>query len=1066
MLNGIIRFALNHRMLVLIAAVAVLVYGSIEATHLPIDVLPDLTRPRVVLVTEAHGLAPEEVETLVSFPLETTLNGATGVTAVRSSSDIGLSVITVEFDWGTDIYKARQIVQERIAGVLGQLPPDARPLMAPQSSLLGQIMLVGMWSKNGDTGPLDLRTQADWVIKRRLLTIPGIAQVIVMGGGKKQYQVLIDPHQLHRFDVHLPDVEKALEESNLNVTGGYLQKGSLELLARGIGRLKSVDELKRIVVKPDERRHVLLQDVAEIVEREQAKRGESSVNGEPAVVFTIQKQPGYDTRRLTEQIEAALVDLRKGLPSDVIIEPTYKQREFIDYSVHNVIEALRDGGLLVVIVLFIFLVNVRTTVITLTAIPLSALATALVFRWFGQSINVMTLGGLAVAMGELVDDAIVDVENIFQRLRQNAQLPERGSSEATDAEHAASQFRQPILKVIYEASREVRGAIIVSTVLIVLVFLPLFALTGMEGRLFTPLGVAYLVSILMSMVVSLTVTPVLSKYLLGKAKITHEDKDGIVLRGLKRLVTPIIHLSMNGFGLSLIVAAVAVGVLISVVTLTQLGSSFLPAFDEGAAQVNVFLPPGTSLQASTAVSKLVDQRLALLLQSDERPNYPIRYFTCKTGRAEEDEHVMGVNVSEYVLTVNSDCGLPREQLIKLLHETLSVVPGVEIEVEQPIAHLISHMLSGVQAQIAIKIFGDDLDTLRRKANEVKAAIKDIDGIAEPIVEQQQPIAQLRIELNREQLARYGLSAQFVNEQVETALSGHVVTQLLENQRSFDVVLRFADEYRQDYTELGRMHLHLPDGKLIPLSEVAHIYEAAGPNTINREDSRRRIVVRVNTLGRDLGSAVAAIRAAVDEKVQLDEGYFFVYGGQFEAQQSATRRILLWSLVTLVGVVLVLYSAYPKLTLVAQLLFALPTAFIGGVVALVITKQELSVASMVGFISLAGIAARNGILLMSHYLHLYKEKGFSKEMILTGSLERLAPVLMTALTTGIGLVPLVVGGHQPGKEILYPVATVILGGLIASTGCEFLIRPGLYWFLGHRATSQLSTRSDDVIGGHE
>jgi len=1046
MLNEIIRFALNHRLLVLIAAVAVLVYGGIEATQLPIDVLPDLTRPRVVLVTEAHGLAPEEVETLVSFPLETTLNGATGVTAVRSSSDIGLSIITVEFDWGTDIYKARQIVQERIAGVLGQLPSDARPMMAPQSSLLGQIMLIGMWSQNDKTGPLELRTHADWVIRRRLLTIPGIAQVIVMGGGKKQYQVLIDPHQLHRFDVHLPDVEKALEESNLNVTGGYLQKESLELLARGMGRLKSIDELKRIVVKADERRNVLLEDIAEIVEREQAKRGESSVNGRAAVVFTIQKQPGYDTRRLTEQIEDALVELRKGLPTDVVIEPTYKQREFIDYSVHNVIEALRDGGILVVIVLFVFLVNFRTTVITLTAIPLSALATALVFRWFGQSINVMTLGGLAVAMGELVDDAIVDVENIFQRLRQNAQLAEP----------------KPVLQVIYDASREVRGAIIVSTMLIVLVFLPLFALTGMEGRLFTPLGVAYLVSILMSMVVSLTVTPVLSKYFLGKAKITQEGRDGIALRALKRVVTPIIRLSMNGFGLSAILGFVAIGVVLSGITLSRLGSSFLPAFDEGAAQVNVFLPPGTSLQATTAISKLVDQRLALLLQTDERPNYPIRYFTCKTGRAEEDEHVMGVNVSEYVLTVNSDCGLPREQIIKLLHETLSIVPGVEIEVEQPIAHLISHMLSGVQAQIAIKIFGDDLDTLRRKANEVKAAIKDIEGLAEPIVEQQQPIAQLRIELNREQLARYGLSAQFVNEQVETALSGHVVTKLLENQRSFDVVLRFADEYRQDYTELGRMHLHLSDGKLIPLSEVARIYEAAGPNTINREDSRRRIVVRVNTLGRDLGSAVAAIRSAIDEQVQLEEGYFFVYGGQFEAQQSATRRILLWSLVTLVGVVLVLYSAYPKLSIVWQVLFALPTAFIGGVIALVLTNQELSVASMVGFISLGGIAARNGILLVSHYLHLYQERGFTKEMILMGSLERLAPVLMTALTTGIGLIPLVIGGHQPGKEILYPVATVILGGLIASTACEFLIRPGLFWFFAGKATEQLSARGDEEL----
>jgi CzcA family heavy metal efflux pump len=844
------------------------------------------------------------------------------------------------------------------------------------------------------------------------------------------------------------DVEQSLRDSNLNVAGGYLQKESLELLARGIGRLPSSNDLKKVVVKRGEHRHVLLEDVAQVVEREQAKRGDASVNGKPAVVLTIQKQPGFDTRKLTENIESALIDLQKSLPSDVVLQTTYKQREFIDFSVANVIEALRDGGILVVIVLVIFLVNFRTTFITLTAIPLSVLTTTLVFRWFGFSINVMTLGGLAVAMGELVDDAIVDVENIFQRLRQNAQLP----------------TPLPLLTVIYEASREVRGAIIISTTLIVLVFLPLFALEGMEGRLFTPLAVAYIVSILASTVVSLTVTPVLARYLLPNAKATHEIEDGFVLRSLKRMMTPIIRLSMSGFGLSTILGFVSLSIVASVVALNFMGTSFLPQFDEGAAQVNVFLPPGTSLQTSRAVSRIVDQRLTWFLKSDEKPQFPIEYFTCRTGRAEEDEHVMGVNVSEYVLSMNPQMNprLRRNDIIKLLHEDLKAVPGVEIEVEQPIAHLISHMLSGVQAQIAIKLFGDDLDVLRSKAYEIKGAIENIDGIAAPVVEQQEPIPQLRIELNRDQLAKYGLSARYVNEHVETALNGRAVTKLLEGQRTFDVIVRFEDHYREDYTELGRMHLHLPDGKLIPLSEVAQVYESAGPNTINREDSRRRIVVRVNTMGRDLGSAVAAIRTAVDEKVHLDTGYFVVYAGQFEAQKSATRRILLWSAVTLVGVFLVLYSAYPSVTIVLQILFALPTAFVGGVIALLMTGQELSVASMVGFISLGGIAARNGILLVSHYLHLYPQRGFTREMILAGSMERLAPVLMTALTTGIGLIPLVIGGHLPGKEILYPVATVILGGLTASTICEFLIHPGLFWFFSGRATARLATRSTSEI----
>lgn len=1046
MLQGIIRFALNHRLLIVVAALAVIVYGSVVTTQLPIDVLPDLTRPRVVLLTETPGYAPEEVETLVTFPLETALNGAPGVQAVRSSSDIGLSLIYVEFDWGADIHTARQIVQERIDAVREQLPDGLNPLMTPQSSLLGQIMILGMWSTDGSTGPLEMRTQADWVVKRRLKTIPGIAQVITMGGGRKQYQVLVDPHLLHRHEVLLHDVEAALKESNVNVTGGYLTEGSRELLARGIGRLTSIEDIRQVVVRNDDFRPVLLDDVARVVPAAQPKRGDASVNGNDAVVLTIQKQPGVDTRRLTEQIQQALVELRASLPEDVVLEPTYQQREFIDYSVENVVEALRDGAILVVIVLFLFLLNFRTTFITLTAIPLSILTTALVFRWFDLSINVMTLGGIAVALGELVDDAIVDVENIFQRLKQNAQLSEP----------------QPVLKVIYDASREVRGAIIISTILVILVFAPLFALSGMNGRLFAPLGVAYIVSILVSTLVSLTVTPVLSRYLLPSARATRAQHDGFVLRILKRLIQPVIRLSMTKTGLSLMSGVLVCSAAISVLVVYLMGKDLLPKFDEGVTQVNVYLPAGTSLPASGRVARLVNEKFEKHLMTDENPDGLITHFTCRTGRAEEDEHVMGVNVSEYIIALNPDSGRTREDLILFFHEELKDVPGINVEVEQPIAHLISHMLSGVQAQIAIKLFGDDLDVLRRKAQEIKSSIEDIPGIAAPIVEQQTLIPQLRFELDRGQLARYGVSAAYVNEFIETALNGKTATLMLEDQRTFDIVVRLDNPYREELSNLDRLALVLPDGRVVPLSELANIRESGGPNTINREDARRRIVVRVNTQGRDLSSAVGVIRKRIDERVQFDDGYFVVLGGQFEAQQTATFRIVLLSAVSMVGVFLVLYSMFPSVSVVLQIFIALPAAFVGGVAALVLTDQSLSVAGMVGFISLGGIAARNGILLVGHYLHLYPERGFTREMIIQGSLERLAPVLMTALTTGIGLIPLVTGGHLPGREILYPVATVILGGLFTSTLCEFLLRPGLFWFFSERATASLATRETERL----
>ena len=1049
MLNLIIKTALNNRLAVVAIAVGLMVYGIVQTQQLPIDVLPDLTRPRVALITECPGLAPEEVETLVTFPLEAAVNGATGVMAVRSTSDIGLSVIYVDFDWGQDVYVARQIVSERIASVMGTLPDGVAPRMGPISSLLGQIVLVGMWSETGETSALDLRTIGDWVVRTQLRRIEGVAEVITMGGGRMQFQVLVDPHSLHKYDVTLHQVETALQAGNLNVSGGYVNRGSRELLVRGIGRVNTVEDIRSIVIEHRPERSVLVSDVATVARRAQVKRGDAAINGHDGVVLTIQKQPGTDTRQITEEINSAIAQLRQSLPDDVKISATYEQREFIDYSVSNVIEAVRDGAVLVVVVLFLFLLNFRTTAITLTAIPLSILTTALIFHWLELSINVMTLGGIAIALGELVDDAIVDIENIFRRLKENRQ--------------AGSPV--PVLKVIFDASSEVRGAILMSTVMVILVFAPLFALTGMEGRLFTPLGIAYVVSITASTLVSLTVTPVLSFYLLPRGSGTKKG-DGFVLRGIKACVRPILRFSMTGVGMTLVSTACLISVLFAGVTVWRMGKGFLPRFDEGAAQVNLFLNPGTSLEESTKVRRLADQKFAELLKNEQNPDGILLWFTAKTGRAENDEHVMGVNTTEYVMSLNPESGKTREEIIQLLDTAVADLAGVETEVEQPIFHMISHMLSGVTAEIAVKVFGDNIGELEKTANQIKTVLADVPGLQPPMVEQITFIPQIRIDLKREQLKSYGVSAAYVHEMVETALNGRIVSTIIDGQKSFDLLVRFDDEFRSNFDSLDRTPIELPSGGRIPLSELARIRETVGPNKIKREDARRRIVVRVNTRGRDLRSAIDEIQATIADKVKLPSGYSVAYSGQFEAQESATRRLLIFSALAVVGIFVVLYSTFASRNIVLQILVALPIAFVGGVVALVLTNQTLTVASMVGFISLGGIAARNGILLVETYIAKVKQDGRTKEAVIEGSLERVAPVLMTALTTGIGLIPLVIGGHLPGKEILFPVATVIVGGLITSTLAEFLLRPGMFWYLTGdiqklHAGEQLDSASADM-----
>ncbi|RIK75478.1 MAG: CusA/CzcA family heavy metal efflux RND transporter [Planctomycetota bacterium] len=1033
MLNTIIRTALQYRFVTMAIAIAVLLYGGYVLFGLPIDVFPDLNRPRVTIMTEAHGLAPEEVETLITFPLESALNGAMGVEAVRSSSAVGLSVINVEFGWNTDIYLARQIVSEKLALAADRLPPGVRPQLSPISSVMGQIMIVGMHSESGETPPLELRTLADWVVRQRLLTISGVAQVITMGGGRLQYQVLVNPEALVKYGVTLHEVEQAVSRSNANATGGYLASGNDELLVRSVGRAKSLADLERVVVKGDREQPVLVHQVARVAEGSQIKRGESAVNGSPAVMLIISKQPGADTRALTDRITAALAELSESLPKDIRINPdVYQQKDFIDLSIHNVIEALRDGGLLVVVVLFVFLLNFRTTFITLTAIPLSIVVTGLVFKWFGMSINTMTLGGLAVAIGELVDDAIVDVENIFRRLRENR--------------HAAQP--KSAMRVVFEASSEVRNSIVFSTILVVLVFVPLFALSGMEGRLFAPLGMAYIVSIAASLVVSLTVTPVLSYWLLPRARVMEHAEDGLLLRVLKSLGGRVIRFSVGHPWPILLTVLAAVG--LAVFTATQLGRDFLPPFNEGAVQVNVLLPPGSSLDASDRVGAMVDQRL-LKVEG-------VKSVGRRTGRAELDEHAMGVNVSEIILTLDPESTKTREEILDDIRYEASAVPGVVVSAEQPLQHLISHMLSGVQAQVAIKLYGDDLNVLRSFANVIKETIETVPGLVDLQVEQQVEIPQLQIQLRRDALARNGLSVEEVNEFIETAMNGRTVSQLLEGQRAFDVVVRLDDPYREDVEYLRRLSVNLPAGGAVPLSDVADVVVASGPNTINRENVRRRVVVQCNTAGRDLAGVVADIQQRLGPvEDRLPAGYFIEYGGQFESQQSATRTIGLLSVASLACMFLALYTLFGSVNLSLQVLAALPMASIGAVTALVVTGQSLTVASLVGFISLAGIASRNGILLIAHYLHLMRHEGetFSLEMIERAGKERLAPMLMTALTAGIALIPLTLAAGEPGKEILYPVATVIVGGLVSSTLLDFFVHPALFWLFGRRDAERLA-----------
>ena len=1036
MLNKIIKFSLNNRMVVLVSSILLLLAGLYTAKNMEVDVFPDLNAPTVVVMTEAAGMAPEEVERLVSFPVETALNGATDVRRVRSSSTTGFSVVWVEFDWGTDIYIARQIVSEKLAVVKDALPRNVgSPTLGPQSSILGEVMIIGLTS---DTTSLqDLRTLADWTLRPRLLSTGGVAQVTVLGGDIKEYQILLNPEKMKHYNVGMDEVIEVVQDMNLNASGGILYEYGNEFIIRGALSTNKLSELGKAVVKTVNDVPILIENVADVqIGNKAPKLGMASNRAKAAVLLTVTKQPSTSTLDLTDKLDESLAEIQKTLPADVkIATDIFQQARFIDNSINNIQKALLEGGIFVVIILLIFLMNIRTTVISLVTIPLAFVSTILALKLMGLTINTMSLGGMAIAIGSLVDDAIVDVENVFKRLRENRLKPK--------------PEQKSVMNVVYDASKEVRMPILNSTLIIIVSFVPLFFLSGMEGRLLVPLGVSFIVALIASTVVALTVTPVLCSYLLGKPKKGNKaEREPFVVRKLKIVYEKALKWVLVYKRVTL--GTTGVLLIATIIVFSSLGRSFLPSFNEGSFTINVSTLPGISLEESDKMGRATEQ---ILLSVPE-----IQTVARKTGRAELDEHALGVNVSEieapFLLDERS-----KDEVLAELREKLKLIPGVNIEIGQPISHRIDAMLSGTRANIAIKLFGTDLNKMFELGNQIKASIEGIEGIGDLNVEQQIQRPQLKIEPKREVMAKYGITLPEFAEVVNVMLAGEVVSMVYEGNKSFDLTLKVNDESRATSDRIKELMVDA-NGRKIPLSTIATISSTTGPNTINRENVMRKIVVSVNIAERDLRGVVNDIQKKVNDEISLPEGYHIQYGGQFESEQAASRTLLITSIFSIMAIFLLLFNQFRNVTQATVVMLNLPLALIGGVFAIYLSSEIISIPSIIGFISLFGIATRNGMLLISRYNDLHHEGFSAMESVMHGSLDRLNPILMTALSSGLALLPLALGGDLPGNEIQSPMAKVILGGLLTSTLLNGFIIPVMYLITSKKA--DLEAASEEIM----
>ena len=1043
MLNHLIRFSLSQRPIILVFAIVVIILGVKTANELPVEVLPDLTKPTVILLTESPGFAPEEVETLVTIPLENALMGVSGVSRLRSINDISLSLIFVEFDWGTDIYQARQFVQERLTGATEALPEGIRPYMTPVASLMGNIMLIGLTDPTGKTDPRELRSIADWNVSRKLQSIPGIAEVLSMGGGVKQVQVQPDPNKMLALGVSYEQIHDAAAKAVKNTTGGFLTESAQEIMVRNLGMTTDLGEIADTVVNYENDRPIRLRDVAEVVWDIEPMRGEAGIGskllyedskdvqvvGHPGIILSITKSPGFDTLSLTEQVEKSMADLQKSIPEGVEILTIYRQSDFIDIAIGNLEEALRDGAIMVAIVLFLFLLNVRITLITLTAIPLSLSITVLVFGLFDLSVNSMTLGGLAVAIGMVVDDAIVYVENVYRRLRENA----------------SRENPKPNIEVIARASAEVRSSILYATILVILVFLPLLALSGVEGRLFSPIAIATIVSMAASFVVSLTVIPVLSSYLL-RPKAGKVHKEGFIVRGLKWLFKNTwLNLALSQ---PFVIFLITGGLLyFAYGTVAHMGGNFLPPFREPTAVIATTTAPGTSLKQTNEISAIAQD---LLLQIPE-----VETVGYRVGRAERGDHVVPVSTVEFDVEFDKSNERSREDILADIRQTMKGIPGTFSAISGPLADRIGHMLSGVSAKVAIKIYGPELSELRRLGTEIVEIARKIPGLEEARGEQQAPIPQLRIEVDRSRALAYGITPGALNEQLAALMGGDTVAEIYEGQRVYDLVVRLPKEWRESQQKLSSLYIDTQSGQRIPLSYVADIRQGTGPNTILRENTIRRFVVSINPTTSDLNAVVEQLQTEVDEKISLPQGYTLSFEGEYEAQQAARETILIMSAVILVVILVLLLSYFKSFSFVILVLTIIPISLIGSILYTRYTLDNISIATLVGFIAVTGIAARNNIMMISHYLHLMRHEGeqFTRSMVERGTLERLVPVLMTAISAGLALLPLVLAAEEPGKEILNPVAIVIIGGLVSSTFLGLAVTPALFYTFCRKAAEK-------------